>query len=174
MSPVRPHSHTYMHAHATILAPSCWVLCGHAQKLFLTGMTPFSPVHMVMCARKQMEEIDALFSVSFFFVCVDETFDSQSDSCFQRRHLLFLKFKNTQKMQTVHIFNCKSGPCLCKRLRHNVRVVVRAFRVSFAVLLLWLPCIYVNMCVYVWFFCKFFFYFMQNYFIYAYLKSNVF
>ncbi len=47
----------------------------------------------------------------------------------------------------LHIFNCKSGPCLCKRLRHNVRVVVRAFRVSFAV---WLPCIYVNMCVCVW------------------------
>lgn len=55
------HSHTYMHAHATIPAPSCWVLCGHAQKLFLTGLTPFSPVHMVMCARKQMEEIDFLF-----------------------------------------------------------------------------------------------------------------
>ncbi len=42
---------------------------------------------------------------SFFcpFLCVDETtFDSQSDSCFQRRHLLFLKFKNTENANCTY------------------------------------------------------------------------
>lgn len=72
---------TYMHAHVTIPTASCWVLCGHAQKLLLTGVTLLSLVHMVMMGtRTQMGEMDFLFFVFRLLEDVNEIpFDYQSD-----------------------------------------------------------------------------------------------